>query len=130
MMPERRSFSLAGRWRSVACALRGIRDMLVCPHNSRIHAAATAAVVLMGVLFQLTLAEWCAVTFAIMSVWMIEAVNTALEYLTDIASPSQHPLAEKAKDAAAAAVLIASLGAAIVGLLVFGPHLLELFRGR
>ena len=129
-MAERRSFWLADRLRSVACALRGIRDMLVCHHNSRIHAAATAAVVAMGVLFELTLAEWCAVTFAIMTVWMVEAVNTALEYLTDIASPSYHPLAEKAKDVAAAAVLIASLGAAITGLLVFGPHLLDHFRGR
>ncbi|WP_291427079.1 diacylglycerol kinase family protein, partial [Deinococcus sp.] len=53
----------------------------------------------------------------------LEIVNTALEALTDLASPEIHPLAKVAKDAGAGAVLIASCGALLVGLVVLGPPL-------
>lgn len=55
-------------------------------------------------------------------VWVAEALNTALEYWTDLASPNYHPLAGKAKDMAAAAVLLASIFAVLIGVLVFYPH--------
>jgi diacylglycerol kinase len=125
-MAEPRPFSLAHQWRSFACASRGLRDMLRSHHNSRIHAAATLVVILTGTLFRLSLYEWCIITLAIMAVWVAEALNTACEYLIDLASPSIHPIAGKAKDTAAAAVLIAAIGAMIVGVLVFGPHVLQL----
>jgi diacylglycerol kinase (ATP) len=60
---------------------------------------------------------------------MAEALNTAFEYLTDVASPDFHPLAAKAKDVAAGAVLIAAAGAVVIGLLVLGPHIVTLVRG-
>jgi diacylglycerol kinase (ATP) len=49
-------------------------------------------------------------------------VNTSLELLCDVASPEFHPLVEKSKDVAAGAVLLAALGAAAIGGLVFGPY--------
>ncbi len=58
----------------------------------------------------------------------LEAVNTALEYLTDLISPTYHPLAGKAKDAAAGAVLLGALGAAVVGAVIFGPKVAALFE--
>jgi diacylglycerol kinase len=70
--------------------------------------------------------EWCWITLAVISVWSAEALNTAVEFLTDIASPEFHHLAGKAKDVAAGAVLIAAVGAVIIGLLVFGRRLLSL----
>ena len=60
---------------------------------------------------------------AIVSVWTAEALNTAFEFLCDVASPEFHPLVAKAKDVAAGAVLITAVGASLVGLLVLGPHL-------
>ena len=62
---------------------------------------------------------------AIVAVWTAEAVNTALEFLTDVASPGFHPIAGQAKDVAAGAVLIAATGSVIIGVLVLGPHLLR-----
>jgi diacylglycerol kinase (ATP) len=56
-------------------------------------------------------------------VWTAEALNTAFEFLCDVASPEFHPLIQKAKDVAAAAVLLSAAGAVIIGLLVFVPHL-------
>ena len=55
----------------------------------------------------------------------LEIANSAVEALVDLVSPEQHPLAGAAKDLSAAAVLVASIGAALIGLLVLGPPLLR-----
>ncbi len=57
------------------------------------------------------------------SVWTAEALNTAFEFLTDVASPNFHPLAAKAKDVAAGAVLITAIGSVLIGLMIFSPHI-------
>jgi diacylglycerol kinase len=114
-----------GRIRSLRCALSGIGVMLSSQHNARIHAAATVVVVLVGLFFGLTRNEWCWIVIAIVSVWTAEALNTAFEFLTDVASPQFHPIAAKAKDVAAGAVLITALGSVTIGLLVFGPYILR-----
>lgn len=99
--------------------------MIFSQHNAWIHSIATILVVVLGVFFNLTNAEWCWLVLAIMSVWTAEALNTAFEYLTDVASPSFHPLAAKAKDVSAGAVLITAIGSVVIGLLIFSPHLLR-----
>jgi diacylglycerol kinase len=62
---------------------------------------------------------------AIVLVWGAEAFNTALEQLADTLHPERDPGIGRAKDVAAAAVLIAALGAAVIGVLVFVPHLAD-----
>ena len=118
-------FTLSGRARSFAYALRGIGVMLRTQHNARLHAVATILVVIGGALLGLDAQQWCWVTIAVVAVWVAEALNTAFELLCDVASPEFHPLVRQAKDVAAAAVLITSVGAVIVGLLVVGPVILE-----
>jgi diacylglycerol kinase (ATP) len=118
------TLTFTGRIRSLKCALAGIRVMIASQHNAWIHVAATLAVVLAGFVFRITQGEWCWIVLAIMAVWTAEALNTAFEFLTDVASPNFHPLAAKAKDVAAGAVLIAAIGSVVIGLLVFGPYLL------
>lgn len=118
-----RGFSLAARIRSFVYAGRGVRTMLASQHNAWIHAAATLVVFTAGVTFDVTRVEWMVLILAIVAVWTAEALNTALEFLCDVASPDFHPLIEKAKDVAAGAVLICAVGATAVGMLVFAPHL-------
>jgi diacylglycerol kinase len=117
--------SFTGRIRSFRCAIMGIWVMLCSQHNAWIHAAATVVVVLVGLYFGLTRSEWCWIVIAIVSVWTAEALNTAFEFLTDVASPQFHPIAAKAKDVAAGAVLIAALGSLAIGLLILGPYFLR-----
>ena len=117
---------LNGRLKSFEHAVTGIRTILTSQPNARIHAAATVAVVLAGFYFKITTTHWCLVILAILVVWIAEGLNTGLEFLADAASPDHHPLVKKAKDAAAAAVLIAACGAAVIGVLVFGPFLIQL----
>ena len=63
---------------------------------------------------------------AVGTVWSAELMNTAVEAVVNLVSPDYHPLAGKAKDVAAAAVLLAALAALVVGLLIFGPRVWEL----
>ena len=58
-------------------------------------------------------------------VWTAEAMNTSLEFLADVAYPEIHPLVRDAKDVAAGAVLISAIGAAVIGTIVFWPHVVS-----
>jgi diacylglycerol kinase (ATP) len=119
-------FSFAARIRSVRYALRGVGVMLRTQHNAWVHAVATAAALIAGFALQISPGEWLAIILAIIVVWAAEALNTAFEFLCDIASPEFHPTVERAKNVAAGAVLISAVGAAVIGLLIFGPKLLAL----
>ena len=118
-------FSAAQRLLSFRYALAGLRTLVQTQHNARIHAGATLLVAAAGLYARLSLAEWCWLVLAITLVWMAEAFNTALEFLADAVTLEQHPLIGCAKDVAAAAVLIAAIGATLIGLLVFGPHVIR-----
>lgn len=129
---ERPSAEQPPRWRLVETfghAFRGIGWLLRSQVNARIHAAATVAVIIAGLCARLSRLEWCAVIAAIGLVWAAEGLNTALEAVVDLVSPEWHPLAGRAKDLAAGAVLCAAIVAAVIGLLIFGPHALAAVRG-
>jgi diacylglycerol kinase (ATP) len=118
-----RAFEFSGRLRSFRYAGAGVATMLRSQHNAWIHAAATIAVVAGGAYLGISAIDWCLLVMATVSVWVAEALNTAFEFLCDVASPAFHPLVKKSKDVAAGAVLIAAIGAVIVGTLVFVPYL-------
>lgn len=112
----------ASRLASLGHALRGLR-LFVAQPNARIHCVAALGVVALGWWLRVSAPEWLALVLAMALVMGAEALNTALEYVVDLASPEWHPLARDAKDVAAAAVLLCSVGAAVVGALVFVPYL-------
>ena len=120
---------LAQRWRSVGFAWQGLKYLLGTQPNARIHALATVAVVWGGVYFEVTRLEWLALVAAIAWVWVAEALNTGLECVVDLVSPQHHPKAAQAKDVAAAGVLLASVAAVVVGVIVFGPKLVQVLFG-
>ncbi len=123
-----RQFSFTGRIRSFKYAFVGIWTMLKSQQNAWIHAFATVTVILAGFVLGISPAEWCWLVLAIISVWMAEALNTAIEFLADVASPEFHPLVKKAKDVAAGAVLISAIGALIIGIIIIGPYVLKLMK--
>ena len=117
-------FQLTGRIRSFQHAGVGIWTMLRSQHNAWIHAVASVLVCVTGCWARLSPSEWCVVVLAIVAVWTAEALNTAFEFLADVASPEFHPLVKMSKDVAAGAVLISAIGAVIISAIVFGPRLL------
>jgi diacylglycerol kinase (ATP) len=120
--PKPEAFSLEGRARSFRPALRGLARLLCTQHNAWIHAAATLAVAGAGLLAGLSRGEWALLVLAMAAVWCAEALNTAVETLGGAVSPEHDDRVGLAKDVAAGAVLVAALGAAVVGGLVFWPH--------
>jgi diacylglycerol kinase len=82
-------------------------------------------VVALGVWLQISHLEWGLIILSIASVLAAEGFNTALEIDIDLTSPDEHPYARDTKDVAAGAVLLTVMGAVVVGILVFGPRLVD-----
>lgn len=127
--PEKSRFTVRARARSFRFAFAGVWALLRREHNAWIHLAAAAGAIAAGVAWRISRVEWCLVLLCIGLVLAAEAFNTALESLADAAKPTPDPLVGRAKDLAAAGVLLVSIAAALVGLLIFGPHLWETWRG-
>ena len=106
---------------SFGYAFRGIREVFGSEANMKIHIAITFLVIISGVIFSISLIEWMFCLLCIGLVVGAEMINTAIENVVDLASPDQHPLAGKAKDIAAGAVLICAIISVIIGLLIFVP---------
>lgn len=119
--------SLRRRAASFRYAFQGLADLFRSQPNARIHLAVALVVVVAGWALRVSRLEWLALVICMGLVIALEAVNTALEHLTNLVSPTFHPLAGKVKDVAAAAVLVGALGAVIVGLIVFLPRLALFF---
>jgi diacylglycerol kinase len=103
-------------------AFRGLWYALRTQRNARVHLACALAVTLAGVLVRLSASEFAMIYIAIAGVFIAEMFNTVIELCVDLASPEYHPLAGRAKDVAAGAVLLSALLAVVIGALVFGPH--------
>ena len=122
-MPQRSSL-----WSSFHHAFRGIGYCLQSQRNCRIHTAAAAVVIVVGLWLHLPATEWAILVVSIGTVWAAEMANTAVESAVDLASPEHHDLARIAKDSAAAAVLCTALTSVVVGLMILGPPLIEKCR--
>jgi diacylglycerol kinase len=103
---------------SFGYAFAGLAAAWRTQRNLRIHAGLAVAVVVAGLLLRLTALGWGIVALAIGLVAAAELFNTALEAVVDLASPQDHPLAKRAKDVAAAGVLVAALAATAAGIAV------------
>jgi diacylglycerol kinase len=109
--------------KAFAFAFRGIRSAFLEQRNLRIHAAVAALALTGGFYFGIRAVEWCIVLLSIALVIGLEMVNSALENVVDLVTRERHPLAGKAKDMAAGAVLFASVIAAVVGVIIFAPYI-------
>jgi diacylglycerol kinase (ATP) len=109
---------------SFAYAARGIAAFAREPH-ARVHFAAAFAVAGLAAWLRVSRAEGALLALAVGLVLAAETLNSALEALADRVAPDPHPLVARAKDVAAAGVLLSALAAALVGALVLGPALVE-----
>ncbi|HEY7419030.1 MAG TPA: diacylglycerol kinase family protein, partial [Ktedonobacteraceae bacterium] len=95
-----------------------------------VHMGAMVLVIIVGVILHLSSVEFALIFIAITGVFVSEMLNTVAELCIDLSTPEYHPLAKTAKDVAAGAVLLNAILAVIIGLFVFGPHLLALIIHR
>lgn len=120
-------FSWRKRVKSFSYAFNGIKYLFATQHNARIHAAATIIVIIAAICFHISKIEWCAIAICIGGVIMAEAFNSAIELLADKITLKHDPLIGKAKDVAAAAVLVFVFAAIAVGLIIFLPKCINIF---
>ena len=110
---------------SFRCAFAGLWHALRTQRNLRIHVSIAIIVVITGMFLRLRRDEWAIIALTIGFVFTAELFNTVIEAVIDLVTEDYHPLAKKAKDVAAAAVLTAAITAVAVGLLILGPPLLS-----
>jgi diacylglycerol kinase len=113
------------RIKSFGFAIAGLKDILRTEHNARIHALFTVLTVLLSVWLHIGQVQFTLIIIVITLVWITEALNTVFELVFDIVSPEYTETARRAKDIAAAAVLIASLGALLIGSVILLPPFLS-----
>jgi diacylglycerol kinase (ATP) len=106
-------------WSSFHYAFAGILYAVRTQPNMRVHLFIAALVLVATLLLRLERIYIVAIVIIIVIVLALELMNTAIEAVVDLLTVAHHPLAKTAKDAAAGAVLIATIGAVIVGYLVF-----------
>lgn len=103
---------------------RGIASAFEDQLNLKIQLVLAAGVVALGFYFGVSGLEWCCLLLAVGLVISLEMINTCIEKAVDLVTQDVHPLAAKAKDIAAGAVLIAALVSVAVGWIVLGPHVI------
>ncbi len=122
----RHRFGFGTFFRSFRYASEGIAWMVRHQQNMRFHITATLAVVALAIGLGVPLSQWSALVFAITLVLVAEALNSAVEAVMDIIHPDHHPLVKVVKDVMAGAALLAAIGAASIGGLVFVPRIVHL----
>ncbi len=108
--------------KSFGFAFSGIFKVIKDERNIKIHLF--AALISIGLAFYLHISriDWLILLLIITIVISLELVNSSIEAVVDLASPNKHPLAKKAKDVAAGAVLVAAIVSIIIGALLFFPY--------
>lgn len=112
--------------RSFRFAGQGIIDLFRYENNAKVHLLIAGLTTLLGLWLSLSRTEWALIITQIGLVWAAEAFNTAIEKLCDFVSPGLHPQIKAIKDLSSGAVLILAITAVIVGLIIFGSHLLDI----
>jgi diacylglycerol kinase len=123
-----RRFSIRARFMSFRAAFHGISTLLRDEHNARIHLAIFVLVVAAGLLSGISKSDWLAILLVSGLVFAAECFNTAVEHLADLIADEANDNIRKAKDVAAAGVLIAAIIAAATGLIIFIPVIYGFIR--
>ena len=109
-------------------AFRGVATLFRETPNIKLQLAAAIAAMIMGFSLHISRGEWLAIIIVTGSVFAMEALNSAVEVLSDYACRQEiHPAIKKVKDLSAAAVLLAAVAALAVGIVIFLPKIISLF---
>ncbi|MCH8922183.1 MAG: diacylglycerol kinase [Planctomycetes bacterium] len=106
----------ADAFRGVALGVRG-------QSSFHVHFFMTAVVITVAAIVRVTLIQWCLLALCITLVLTAEMFNSALEYLARAVDREHNPDLGAALDIASAAVLVASFGAVVIGVMILGMRI-------
>ena len=118
-------FSIKKRIKSFSYAFAGLKVLFREEHNSWIHATAAVLAIAAGFLFRISPGEWIAVIIVIGMVFSAEILNSSLERTADFVKAERDDRKRDIKDLGAAAVLVTAISAALVGIMIFLPKIID-----
>jgi len=107
-------------------AFHGISSAFRTERNFRTHVLIGLGVILAAYFLRVSLIEWIVLILCVVTMFVLELVNTSIEFTIDLAHPETGEGARLAKDIAAAAVFVFAFAAAVIGLMIFLPKILKL----
>ena len=107
-------------------AFQGIKVNILTERNLAIHFLVMLLVIVCGFVFKISVTEWLICILLFGFVITLELMNTAIETAIDICMPEINPKAKLAKDTSAGAVLVVAIVAVVIGIIIFGPKILDL----
>ena len=125
---EQSKFNFRNRLKSFGFAFNGLKILFKVEHNAQIHLLAAVLVCVAGFIFDIPKLDWIVIIIIIGLVFAMEIVNSAIERIADFISPERNEEIKKIKDLAAAAVFIMATTAVFVGMLIFLPKIMTLFK--
>ncbi|HOV29850.1 MAG TPA: diacylglycerol kinase family protein [Candidatus Dojkabacteria bacterium] len=114
-------------FKSQGYARNGIRLIFRNERNFRIDLIVAVVVVCFGFVLKISHYEWIGISLVISMVLASEAINSAIEAICDTVSTDYRVNVKYAKDVSAGAVLVSVLVSVVTGIIVFMPHIIELF---
>ena len=113
---------------SVFHALNGIEYAVNHERNVKIEILFGIMVSIAGFIIHISIFEWLIIVLTIAMVITLEFVNTAIERVVDLVTTDYKELAKVSKDVAAGAVLFMSMFSVIIGIVIFLPKIIDLFK--
>lgn len=129
MAPCEGRYSNGSLWKSFGCAFEGVTHVVRTQRNFRIQLGIAGIALAAGIVLGLSSLELAVVGLAAAFVLFAEIVNTVVEVVVDLITLNYEPRAKVAKDVSAGAVVVAAITSVFVAVLVFVPHLINLFGG-
>ena len=114
---------------SVCNALSGIRVSIGSERNIKMQLSIMTLLVILGFILKFSPTDWIIIILTSVVVLAVEMINTAIEFTVDMVCQGEyHDLAKKAKDIAAGAVLMISMGSVVIGAIIILPKIINLIK--
>ena len=110
-------------FKSFKYAIRGLVKVFKEEQNLRVQVGAGILALLLATYFRIEVSEWCDLIIVICIVLLMEIINSAVERITDVLKPRINTYVKEIKDIMAAAVMLASIFAVIIGTIIFWPYI-------
>jgi len=125
MSKDRRIIKPSGWLGSLNCAIEGVIYAFKTQKHIKLHYLIAVAALIFSLVLRLPVQEFVLFAISIIVLLFAEMLNTAIEETVNLIEDKHHVLAKNAKDVAAGAVLIASIGVAIVVYMLFTKYMVE-----
>jgi diacylglycerol kinase (ATP) len=115
----------SGFLESLNCAIEGVLYAFKTQRHMKAHFAFAVAALVLSLFLRLPIVEFALFTFSIILLLFAEMINTAMEEAINLIEDRHHIIARNAKDVAAGAVLIATVGVLIMSYMIFSKYLID-----